>query len=59
MGRICWEPQNDARPIRDGPGAIHQNKRAWVEANGPDHGFLPIVAARLNRNDDEILGDWF
>ena len=44
---------------RIGPGAIHQNKRAWVEAHGPDHGFLPIVAAWLNRNDDEILGDWF
>ena len=44
---------------RLGPIAIHQNKRAWVDAHGPDYGFLPLVAAQLNQTDDEILGDWF
>lgn len=42
-----------------GPYAIHQDKTAWEEANGPDYGFLPIVAAMLANNDDEILGEWF
>ena len=32
---------------QDGLMAIHNNKRAWVERNGPDHGFLPLVAEML------------
>lgn len=44
---------------RLGPDAIHQNKRAWEAAHGPDYGFLPLVSAWLNENDDEILGSWF
>ncbi len=36
---------------RIGPEAIHQNKRAWIEANGPDHDYLPIVA-------DMLAGEW-
>lgn len=27
----------------DGPNAIHRNKRAWEERNGPDHSYLPLV----------------
>lgn len=33
---------------RIGPYAIHNGKASWEEANGPDHGFLPIVAAQIN-----------
>lgn len=37
---------------RLGPGAIHQNKRAWVETHGPDYGFLPVVAAWLDETTE-------
>lgn len=26
-----------------GPNAIHENKRLWVERNGPDHGYIETV----------------
>jgi hypothetical protein len=32
---------------QDGLTAIHRNKRAWVERNGPDYDYLPIVAKML------------
>jgi len=41
---LCWE-------CHLGPQGIHANKSAWVEANGPDTDFLPVVA-------DMIAGDW-
>ena len=59
-------PQKSVRPARDpdsmtiplcksyhqdGPDAIHANKRAWRERNGPDHGYL--------REVDDMLGEWF
>lgn len=44
---------------RLGPLAIHRSKRAWEEANGPDYGFLPVVAAMLAADDDDSLGRWF
>tara|TARA_R110000803_G_scaffold36675_2_gene78836 strand:+ start:380 stop:724 length:345 start_codon:yes stop_codon:yes gene_type:complete len=28
---------------QDGPEAIHNGKRSWVEKNGPDHGYLETV----------------
>ena len=28
---------------QDGPEAIHQNKRQWVEKHGPDHSYLSLV----------------
>ena len=31
----------------DGPNAIHRNKRAWIERNGPDYEYLPVVADML------------
>ncbi|MCV2449400.1 DUF968 domain-containing protein [Paracoccus sp. DMF] len=42
-----------------GPEAIHNAKESWEAKHGPDHSYLPLVAAWLNQNDDEILGDWF
>lgn len=32
---------------QDGPEAIHQNKRAWEQAHGPDYDFLMVVAQML------------
>lgn len=32
---------------QDGPFSIHQNKRLWVETNGPDYEYLPLVADML------------
>jgi hypothetical protein len=32
---------------QEGPFSIHQNKRLWVETNGPDHEYLPVVADML------------
>ena len=29
--------------------ALHANKRAWREAYGPDHSYLPVVADQLAR----------
>lgn len=42
----------DAIPLckschQDGPLAIHKDKRTWVERNGPDYGFIPVVRAQL------------
>lgn len=34
-----------------GPMAIHENKRAWIERNGNDYEFLPVVA-------DMLAGEW-
>jgi len=34
-----------------GPLAIHNGKASWVERNGPDYEFLPVVADMLN-------GEW-
>ena len=34
------------------PEAIHENKRAWEEANGPDWGFLPVVRAWLDEETE-------
>ena len=34
-----------------GPQGIHANKAAWVELNGPDTDFLPVVA-------DMLAGTW-
>lgn len=33
------------------PNAIHTNKAAWIERNGPDYEFLPVVA-------DMLAGEW-
>jgi hypothetical protein len=32
-----------------GPKAIHNNKRAWIERNGPDYDYLPIVAKMIDQ----------
>lgn len=40
------------RHHQHGPEAIHQNKRAWEAAHGPDYGFLPVVAALLDSQTD-------
>ena len=40
------------RHHQHGPDAIHENKTAWEEANGPDWGYLPVVAALLDPNND-------
>ena len=29
--------------------AIHNNKRAWIERNGPDYDYLPIVSKMLDQ----------
>ena len=34
-----------------GPKAIHNNKRAWVERNGPDYDYLPIVEKMLQSSN--------
>ena len=34
----------------DGPNAIHRNKRAWEERNGPDHSYLPLIAEWLKKS---------
>jgi hypothetical protein len=34
----------------DGPNAIHRNKWAWEERNGPDHSYLPLVAEWLKKS---------
>lgn len=34
---------------RTGPEAIHQNKRAWEERNGPDHSYLAVVREALSK----------
>lgn len=34
-----------------GPTAIHNNKRAWVERNGPDHGYLERVRQMLQSSN--------
>lgn len=36
-----------------GPHAIHKSKRAWEEANGPDHGYLERVAMLIESLDDQ------
>jgi hypothetical protein len=41
---LCWE-------CHQGPQGIHASKDAWVEANGPDTDFLPVVA-------DMLHGEW-
>lgn len=40
-----------SRHHRHGPEAIHADKRGWELRHGPDHGFLPTVAALLNTTD--------
>lgn len=37
---------------RIGPLAIHNGKASWVERNGPDYGFIPLVLAMLDENDE-------
>lgn len=37
-----------------GPEAIHENKRAWVERHGPDHGYLDEVRRMLEANKREF-----
>ena len=32
--------------------AIHNGKSSWVERNGPDYGFIPLVRAMLDENDE-------
>lgn len=32
---------------QDGPDAIHNDKSGWLERYGPDHSYLPSVAAML------------
>lgn len=32
----------------DGPEAIHNGKASWIERNGPDHAFLPLVKRLLS-----------
>lgn len=39
---------------RIGPNAIHENKTAWVERNGADHEFLPLVADMLAGEANQI-----
>ena len=34
---------------RHGPNAIHNGKASWVERNGPDYEYLPVVADMLNK----------
>jgi|VirMetMinimDraft_7_1064189.scaffolds.fasta_scaffold161033_2 hypothetical protein len=36
---------------QDGPEAIHQNKRQWVEKHGPDHSYLSLVELWLEHGD--------
>ena len=38
---------------QDGPEAIHNGKRSWVEKHGPDHGYLDTVRRWL----DSLLND--
>ena len=40
------------RHHQHGPDAIHENKAAWEQANGPDWGFLPLVRAWLDPNNE-------
>lgn len=49
-------PDKDTIPLckphhQDGPKAIHNDKNAWREKYGPDHGYLKEV--------DDMLGEWF
>lgn len=37
---------------QDGPMAIHRIKDTWREMHGPDWGYLPLVAAWLDGNDE-------
>ena len=37
---------------RLGPLAIHNGKESWVERNGPDYGFIPVVRALLDQRDE-------
>lgn len=37
---------------RTGPLAIHRGKETWVQAYGPDYGYLPVVAALLDPNNE-------
>lgn len=39
---LCWLHHQ-------GPEGIHANKRAWEDLHGPDTGFLPIVAAMIEK----------
>lgn len=35
-----------------GPTAIHNGKETWERRNGPDWGYLPLVRAWLDENDE-------